>query len=142
MMSPALAARFPWFPGIFGGRQAARSLHFIGLIIFAGFIIVHVSLVVAHGFGLEMAKIVFGDEAHSQAIATAIGLLGITTVIVFHFWGTWYSLASPLRAKSLLEIGVDPLRRLLFHHWDSRQNYRHVSSFARVNGHPPRNETY
>ncbi len=142
MMSPALAARFPWFLGIFGGRQAARSLHFIGLIIFAGFIIVHVSLVVAHGFGLEMAKIVLGGEAHSHAIATAIGLLGITTVIAFHFWGTWYSLASPFRAKRLLEIGVDPLRRLLFHHWDSRQNYRHVSPFARVNGHPPRNETY
>lgn len=142
MMSPALAARFPWFPGILGGRQAARSLHFIGLIIFAGFIIGHVSLVVAHGFGLGMAKIVLGGEAHSHAIATAIGLLGIAAVIAFHFWGTRYSLASPFRAKRLLEIGVDPLRRLLFHHWDSRQNYRHVSPYARVNGHPPRNETY
>ena len=30
-MSPALIARFPWYPTLFGGRQAARSLHFIGL---------------------------------------------------------------------------------------------------------------
>ena len=28
-MSPALIARFPWYPTLFGGRQAARSLHFI-----------------------------------------------------------------------------------------------------------------
>src|SRR5207237_10025043 len=56
MMSPALGARFPWFPGIFGGRQAARSLHFIGLVFFVGFILVHISLVFAHGFALELAK--------------------------------------------------------------------------------------
>jgi sulfoxide reductase catalytic subunit YedY len=60
MMSPALAARFPWFPRILGGRQAARSLHFIGLIVFVVFIAGHVILVVAHGFTLEMAKIVLG----------------------------------------------------------------------------------
>jgi methionine sulfoxide reductase catalytic subunit len=142
MMSPALAARFPWFSGIFGGRQAARSLHFIGLIVFAGFILVHVSLVVAHGFGLEMAKIVLGGGDHSHAIAAAIGLLAIAAVIGFHFLGTWYSLTAPFQAKRLLEIGVDPLRRLLFHHWDSRQSYRHISPYARVNGHPPRNESY
>jgi methionine sulfoxide reductase catalytic subunit len=142
MMSPALAARFPWLPRIFGGRQAARSLHFIGLIIFVVFITVHLTLVVAHGFMLEMAKIVLGGEARSNAVATAIGLLAIAAVIAFHFWATRYSLASPTSAKRLLEIGVDPLRRLLFHHWDSRQDHRHVSAYARVNGRPPRNEIY
>lgn len=142
MMSPALAARFPWFPRIVGGRQAARSLHFIGLVVFAGFIVGHVGLVVAHGFGLEMAKIVLGSAQHSHVIAAVIGLLGVAIVVAFHVFGTRSSLASPVRTKRLLEIGVDPLQRLLFHHWDSRQNHRRVSEFARVNGHPPRNETY
>lgn len=142
MMSPALAARFPWFPRILGGRQAARSLHFIGLIIFVVFIFIHVTLVVAHGFTAEMAKIVLGCEVCSQTIATAIGLLAIAAVIAFHFWATRYSLAFPMQAKRLLEVGVDPLRRFLFHHWESRQAYRHVSAYARVNGRPPRNETY
>jgi methionine sulfoxide reductase catalytic subunit len=141
-MSPALAARFPWFPRILGGRQAARSLHFIGLIVFVVFIAGHVILVVAHGFTLEMGKIVLGDEASSHAVATVIGLLAIAAVIAFHLWATRYSLASPIQAKRLLEIGVDPLRRLLFHHWHSRQDYRHVSAYARVNGRSPRNETY
>ena len=142
MMSPALGARLPRFPRILGGRQAARSLHFIGLIVFTGFIVVHISLVIAHGFQREMAKIVLGDEAASHALATIIGVLAIAAVIAFHFWGTWYSLVSPSQAKRLLEIGVDPLRRLLFHHWDSRQEYRHISAYARTNGKPPRNEIY
>jgi sulfoxide reductase catalytic subunit YedY len=142
MMSPALAARFSWFSRIVGGHQAARSLHFIGLIIFIGFIIVHISLVIAHGFKSEMAKIVLGDESYSHAIATIVGLAAIAAVIAFHFLGTWYSLASPSQTKRLLEIGVDSLRRLLFHHWDSRQVYSQVSAYARINGRPPRNETY
>jgi DMSO/TMAO reductase YedYZ molybdopterin-dependent catalytic subunit len=141
-MSPALGARFPWFPKMLGGRQAARSLHFIGLIVFIGFIAVHISLVVAHGFGREMAKIVLGDEASSYAFVTIIGLLAIATVAAFHYWGTRYSLVSSPQAKRLLEIGIDPLRRFLFHHWDSRQNYRHISAYARINGKPPRNEIF
>ena len=63
-------------------------------------------------------------------------------MIVFHVWGTWYSLVSPSQAKRLLEIGIDPLRRLLFRHWDSRQKYPRVSAYARINGKPPRNEIY
>src|SRR6266487_6411060 len=139
---PALAARFPWFPRIMGGHQAARSLHFIGLVIFIGFIVVHLILVIAHGIESEIAKIVLGDEFHSHGIATIIGLLAIAAVIAFHFWGTWYSLSAPSQAKRLLEIGVDSLRRLLFHHWASRQDYSHASAYARINGRPPRNETY
>ena len=142
MMSPALGARFPWFPRIMGGHQAARSLHFIGLVIFIGFIVVHLILVIAHGIENEIAKIVLGDEFYYHGIATIIGLLAIAAVIAFHFWGTWYSLSAPLQAKRLLEIGVDSLRRLLFHHWDSRQDYSHASAYARINGRPPRNETY
>jgi len=142
MMSAALAARFPWFPAIVGGRQAARSLHFIGLIIFSGFIVAHIGLVIAHGLPSEMAKIVLGSDACSHAMAMIIGLLAIGIVIAFHFFGTRYSLVSPLLAKRLLEIGVSPLQRLLFHHWDSRQACRQISAYARVNGHPPRNEIY
>src|SRR5699024_12845267 len=38
-MSPAVRSRFPWFVKAFGGHQGARSLHFIGLVLFSGFII-------------------------------------------------------------------------------------------------------
>jgi methionine sulfoxide reductase catalytic subunit len=38
-MSPALDNRFPWFPKTFGGRQAARSLHFILLVGYLGLLL-------------------------------------------------------------------------------------------------------
>src|SRR5699024_403312 len=44
-MSPAVRSRFPWFVKAFGGHQGARSLHFIGLVLFSGFLIIHVTLV-------------------------------------------------------------------------------------------------
>src|SRR4029078_7786318 len=59
-MSPALAGRFPWFPRLFGGRQAARSLHFLGLIAFVAFTVHHIALVIAHGFRDGLAAIMLG----------------------------------------------------------------------------------
>ena len=43
-MSPALANRFPAYIRIFGGRQAARSIHFLMLVGFIVFAVVHVTL--------------------------------------------------------------------------------------------------
>lgn len=142
VMSPALAGRFPWLLRIFGGRQAARSLHFLGMISFVIFIVIHLILVVCHGFGREMAKIVLGDEAHSHTRGLVVGLAVIGGVAVFHLWATGYSLRHRFKTKKLLEIGIDPLWKFLFHSWRSRQNYSRISSFARVNGRPPQNETY
>lgn len=142
MMSPALAGRFPWLPRLLGGHQAARSLHFIGLVVFVAFTIVHVGLVVAHGFGPGMARIVLGDTSYSQPLAVTIGVLGLALVAGFNVWGTRSSLRHPMRTKQLLEIGIDPLRRRLFHGWVSRQDHRHISAYARINGRPPRNDAY
>ncbi|MGO8077823.1 cytochrome b/b6 domain-containing protein, partial [Rhizobium leguminosarum] len=45
VMSPAVVDRFPWYAKMFGGRQAARSLHLIGMFAYLGFAVVHVGLV-------------------------------------------------------------------------------------------------
>src|SRR6202158_3800785 len=60
-MSPAVAARFPWYIKVFHGRQAARSLHFLALCTFIAFFIGHVVLVVLHGFRKGLAVIVLGE---------------------------------------------------------------------------------
>src|SRR6185437_9689177 len=44
-MSPAIAASAPWYIKLFGGRQVARSLHFLSMVVFAVFVILHVTLV-------------------------------------------------------------------------------------------------
>lgn len=141
-MSPALGAHFPRLSRLLGGRQAARSVHFLGLVCFVAFFVVHVTLVIAHGFGSGMAMIVLGGEHRSHALAVVLGLCGIIFVIVVNVVATRSTLRRPALLKRLLEVGIDPLKRLLFHHWSSKQDHRRVSSFARVNGRPPRNEVY
>ena len=90
-MSPALAGRFPWFPRLFGGRQAARSLHFLGLMAFVAFTVHHVALVIAHGLGNGLAAIVLGVEAPiaaQRAVAIAIAIAFLSALTVLHVWAT------------------------------------------------------
>ncbi len=59
-MSPQLNAVFPWLPELFGGRQAARTMHFLaaaGLLIF---FVVHIAMVVASGFGNNIRSMITG----------------------------------------------------------------------------------
>ncbi len=48
-MSPAMDAAFPWLLTLFGGRQAARSLHFLLATYLVLFIVVHLVMVVLSG---------------------------------------------------------------------------------------------
>ncbi len=48
-MSPTIDTAFPWLLMIFGGRQAARTAHFIACFAFVGFIVIHVSQVILTG---------------------------------------------------------------------------------------------
>ena len=48
-ISPGMEPTFGWFGDLVGGRQSARSLHFIFAFAIAGFFIVHVLLVLATG---------------------------------------------------------------------------------------------
>ena len=48
-MSPAMNAAWPWLLDLFGGRQSARSLHFIGAFLLALFVVVHLIMVLLSG---------------------------------------------------------------------------------------------
>jgi DMSO/TMAO reductase YedYZ molybdopterin-dependent catalytic subunit/thiosulfate reductase cytochrome b subunit len=141
-MSPALGARLPALFRALGGRQAARSVHFVGLVLLVVFFVVHVTLVIAHGFGTGMARIVLGAADHSHSLAVLLGVSGIVAVVAVNVVATRAALANPAATKRRLELGIDPLKRLLFHHVTSRQDHHRVSPHARVNGRPPRNAAY
>lgn len=84
-MSPSITGRFPWYLKVFGGRQPARSIHFLCMLAFTGFIIMHVLMVVLHGFGRELALIVLGQTNDPNIpIALLIGCLGLFAVFVLH----------------------------------------------------------
>jgi len=48
-MSPAMDAAWPWLLDIFGGRQSARSIHFICAVLLVAFFIVHMLMVLLVG---------------------------------------------------------------------------------------------
>lgn len=48
-MSPAMDANWPWLTDMFGGRQSARSIHFIGMFSIVLFFIVHMILLLLSG---------------------------------------------------------------------------------------------
>ena len=59
-MSPTIDTAFPWLLTIFGGRQAARTIHFIACFSFVGFIVIHVLQVILTGFFNNMRSMVTG----------------------------------------------------------------------------------
>lgn len=79
-MSPALVNRMPWYARLFGGRQAARSIHFLLLVGFSAFIVVHVTLIVLTGFTRNMNHIVLGKDTASS-LGLWLGLTGIAVVV-------------------------------------------------------------
>lgn len=59
-MSPTIDTAFPWLLTIFGGRQAARTIHFITCFSFVGFIVIHVSQVILTGFFNNIRSMITG----------------------------------------------------------------------------------
>lgn len=48
-LSPGMNAAWPWLIDLFGGRQSARSLHFIAMAGISAFIVIHLTLVILSG---------------------------------------------------------------------------------------------
>ena len=59
-MSPAMDAGWGWLLDIFGGRQSARSIHFITMIALIGFFVVHIAMVVLAGPINELRSMLSG----------------------------------------------------------------------------------
>ena len=59
-MSPALNAAWPWLLDLFGGRQSARTLHFVAALLITLFIVVHLVMVLLAGPWNEIRSMVTG----------------------------------------------------------------------------------
>ena len=59
-MSPSLDAAWPWLLDLFGGRPSARSIHFLAAFGIAGFIFVHLVMVVLAGPINEIRSMITG----------------------------------------------------------------------------------
>jgi thiosulfate reductase cytochrome b subunit len=59
-MSPALDAAFPWLAPLFGGRQSARTVHFILANLIVLFFLIHVVMVLLSGVWNNIRSMVTG----------------------------------------------------------------------------------
>jgi len=59
-MSPGMDAAWPWLLDLFGGRQTARSIHFIVAWLLVGFIVVHLLMVILAGPLNEVRSMITG----------------------------------------------------------------------------------
>jgi DMSO/TMAO reductase YedYZ molybdopterin-dependent catalytic subunit/thiosulfate reductase cytochrome b subunit len=140
--SPSILARFPRYERAFGNRQAARSLHFLGMLAFLGFLAVHLAMVAWHGYADEMSRMVLGREASGvrpRWLGAALGT-GIVAAIVGLLALANLATSRWRRATHLaLSAVVDFVRRNTLHNLVSVQDYdaSEVSSHHRINGYPP-----
>lgn len=143
-MSPAIAARFSWYPRLFGGRQIARSIHFLTMVAFIIFLIIHIILVVAVRFPLNMEHIVLGRENVNAGLAITIGMIGIAVVIAIHFILTKWSNTKPRQVQHATGYVTDTLNKILLYRLKSRQGYspNQKSPYFWVNGDPPQTQEW
>jgi thiosulfate reductase cytochrome b subunit len=59
-MAPAVTAAYPFLLDLFGGYQTARTIHFFAFTALVVFLLVHVAMVIATGFGRQLRKMTWG----------------------------------------------------------------------------------
>ncbi len=142
--SPAIEGRFPWYVRIFGGRQGARSLHFLGLIAVILFTILHTALVLIVRFPDNIRNIVLGTTQASLSLAIIIAIIALIVVFGFYAWSSWYTLRHQRGMQHALGVLVDPTRHALLHREVSKQRYSKadITPYFWVNGRPPETVEY
>lgn len=142
-MSPAVVNRFPWYPKIFGGRQAARSVHFLTMLSFLAFLVVHVTLIVMTGFVRNMNHIVLGTD-DSRRLGAALGFVGIGVValswVAAHYISWWH----PRKLQHALKLVTYPMQILTLNRLLPAQKYTEaeISPYFWPNGKMPVREDW
>lgn len=144
-MSPAFTNRFPRYVLLFGGRrQVARSLHFIGMLGFSLFIIIHVTLVALVYFYRNVKLITFGTTNVDFAAALTVFISALLLLLIFNIFITYFTLNHRVAMRKILVGIMNPVIHTLFGRLSSRKNYKKedISEFFRVNGYPPETEEF
>ena len=65
-MSPRVDAALPWLRDVFGGRQSARTIHFLMAWTLVAFVIVHVAMVIVSGLFNNIRSMITGRSATTR----------------------------------------------------------------------------
>ncbi len=111
-MSPALTARFRWYPRLPGNRQIGRSIHFLVMAAFVLFLLMHVSMVTLTGLARNMNHIVKGtDDAGPVGLAVGLALIG--GVVLLNAAANWAAWRRPRAIQHAAKAIVSPVMRTL-----------------------------
>lgn len=122
-MSPAVVNRFPAYARMFGGRQAARSIHFLTMVSFVAFLVVHVTLAVMTGFARNMNHIVMGtDDLGTSGILW--GSVGLGVVVLTWILAHYFSWSRPRALQHVLKLVTYPMQLLTLNRLNPGQYYR------------------
>lgn len=139
-MSPAFTNHFPHYVLLFGGRrQAARSLHFIGMLLFSAFLVVHVLMVSLVYFSRSVRLITFGSTHVRLGAALATFFSALLLVLIFNIVITYFTLNHRVGVRRVLVTIIHPVIHDVFGRLVPRRQYKKsdISPFFRVNGYPP-----
>jgi DMSO/TMAO reductase YedYZ molybdopterin-dependent catalytic subunit/thiosulfate reductase cytochrome b subunit len=142
-MSPAVVNHFPWFARTLGGRQSARSIHFLTMLSFVGFIVVHITLVVMTGFARNMNHIVMGTDDQNRS-GMIWGFVGIGVVFLSWFVAQYLSWNHPRGLQHALKSVTYPMQLLTLNKLVPHQDYSEaqISPYFWPNGKMPVREDW
>lgn len=142
-MSPALTARFSWYPRVPGNRQVGRSIHFLLLCAFLAFIGSHVTMVVLTGLARNMNHIVVGTD-DSTPRGLYLGLVGLAVIVVVNALANWAAWRRPRTVQHLAKAIVTPLSWLFLNRAEPRAQFGRdaISPFLWANGKLPTSDRY
>jgi methionine sulfoxide reductase catalytic subunit len=143
-MSPSMDNRFKFYPRISGNRQIARSIHFLGLLSFFGFLVIHVALVVITGFSRNMNHIVLGSDDIQSNIGIILGSLAVVFVVLVCFVAHKVAWRYPRKIQHLSAKLLGPLYRLALDPMKPRIQYseKDISPYHWKNGKLPVNQKW
>ncbi len=138
-MSPALVNHLSRF----GGRQTARSIHFVAMLGYVVFTIVHVTLVALTGFMRNMNHIVVGTDDRGP-LGMILGFVGIGVVLLCWVVAHYVSWERPRSLQHMQRTISLPLLLATFNRFAPQQRYRidEVSPHFWPNGKMPERDDW
>lgn len=137
-MSPAIDNWAGWYPKLFGGRQAARSIHFLAMCSYLAFLVPHVGMVVITGLCQNMNHIVFGTDTTGPE-GLLVFLAGVAGIIALCWLAHWISWKRPRWVQMGFRKILGPLQGAVLNRLPSRRQYSRedISPYFWPNGKLP-----
>jgi methionine sulfoxide reductase catalytic subunit len=143
-MSPAIENRFHWYPRLFGNRQGARSIHFLVMIAYIIFTIIHVIMVAATGLVRNMNHITIGSDDTTSGTGLLIGTMIVFVIIACCFLAHWLSWNKQRLLQHMQAAINGTLWRISVNRLKPRAYYqkKDISPFFWPNGKMPGSKTW